>query len=385
VRTEVLVVGAGPSGSVAASLLAKKHKVTIVEEHVTPGEPLQCAGLVTARGVPSIASKSVIGEVRGVRIHSPSGFVLELKARSSRAFVLDRPLFDRLLFEAALDAGAVPMLSSSVRKVTVTADQVLSEVARRDSKDVVSSEVVVGADGYRSVCRKAAGLGGPKHMLRGIQADLRGVDTDRNFVEMFLGRDIAPGFFAWSVPAGEFTRVGLCTWDAEHTPAHYLKRLLSRPEYAQAERMSTASGMIPIGPGRTAVGDRIVLVGDAACHAKPLSGGGVYTGVKSAELCAQVVSEFLISGGENQLKEYDALWKEAFGKELARAFRIRKVFVRLTDKKLDSALRLFADPEVRRLLESQGDIDYPASIASSVLKLAPRLAKFSPEIIESFL
>ncbi|MBN1677597.1 MAG: NAD(P)/FAD-dependent oxidoreductase [Candidatus Thermoplasmatota archaeon] len=384
-RSDVLVVGAGPAGSVVACLLAKKHDVVIAEEHPVPGEPLQCAGLVTARGVPASARKSVIGEVRGVRIHSPLGFVLDLEAKSSRAFVLDRPMFDKLLFQEAVDAGAVPMLSSPVRHIRTVDGAISSEIIRADRTEVFTSEIVVGADGYKSVCRKAAGLRGPKHVLRGIQADLKGVDSDRDFVEVFLGRDVAPGFFAWAVPAGELTRVGLCTWDVQHAPAQYLKRLLSRAEYARAERVSTASGMIPIGPGKTAVSGRVLLVGDAACHAKPLSGGGVYTGVKGAELCAQAISEFLGGGGENALRAYDSLWNEAFGKELTRAFRIRKVFVNLNDKKIDSALKLFAEPDVRRLLESQGDIDYPASLASSVLKLAPRLAKFSPEIIESFL
>jgi len=380
-----LVVGGGPAGSVAASLLAKDHDVVIAEEHGVTGQPLQCAGLVTARGVPDVARQSIVGEVRGVRIHSPLGHVVELRARSSRAYVLDRPKFDGLLFQNAVDSGAVPLLCSFVRQVRPERGSVRSEIVGQGRTDQLDSSLVVGADGYRSRCRKAAGLPSPKHMLRGIQADLRGVDSDPDFVEMFLGRNIAPGFFAWSVPAGDLTRVGLCTWDSRHTPSHYLKRLLSRPEYSRAERVSTASGMVPVGAGKTAVGDRILLVGDAACHAKPLSGGGVYTGVKGASLCAQAASSYLRTGDPEALREYDTLWKEAFGRELARAFRVRKVFVNLSDKKIDSALRLFDDRSVRGLLESEGDIDYPASLAPSVLKLAPGLAKFSPEIIKSFL
>ena len=107
--------------------------------------------------------------------------------------------------------------------------------------------------------------------------------------------------------------------------------------------------------------------------------------VRGAELCAETANSFLESRGRTSLAEYDNLWKDEFGKELSRAFRIRKVFLKLTDKKIDKALRIFAQPEVKRLMEQKGDIDYPASISSSILRLAPKLVQFSPQVIESLL
>ena len=129
----------------------------------------------------------------------------------------------------------------------------------------------------------------------------------------------------------------------------------------------------------------MMLVGDAACHAKPLSGGGVYTGVKGAELCADVVSRHLMDNGETLLAEYDDLWKRSFGSELSRAFRIRKVFLALNDSKMDRALRMFDDPDVRHLIEERGDLDYPSALSKGVLKLAPKLAQFSPQLVKSLL
>ncbi len=381
----MLVVGGGPSGSEAARTLAKDHDVVIAEEHLAPGEPLQCAGLVTRRGIPKFAEESILGQVRGARLHSPLGFTLELEAKGTRACVIDRAHFDKIMFHKAVDEGAVPRLGSSVRDLTEKDDSVSCELRVEGRTEHLLADVVIGADGYKSICRRAMRFRPPRHMLTGIQVDLKGVELQSDFVELYFGKNIAPGFFAWAIPAEELTRVGLCTWDCELAPAAYLKKLMSWPHFARAKRVSLSAGKIPIGPGKTAVHGRIALVGDAACHAKPLSGGGVFTGVRGAQLCAQVAHESLSSGCSSDLSRYEVLWKDEFGKELSRAFRIRKVFLNLSDKKLDKALRIFAEPDVRKLLERQGDIDYPASLSSSVLKLAPRLAQFSPQIIESLL
>ncbi len=384
-KTDVLVIGAGPAGSTAALGLAKDHEVVLVEEHPRPGSPIQCAGLVTPRGVPPFASDSVLNRIKGARIHSPLGYTLSLEARDIRAYVIDRSRFDLTLFEKAVDAGASAISGAKALSVMQDDTGVTASVESGEGRRGLSCALAIGCDGYRSATRKAADLSPAKHMLTGIQADIVGARLDPDIVELYLGSKVAPGFFAWAIPAGDTARVGLCTWNVEHAPAVYLKKLLARPEFAGAERVSSSSGRIPIGPGRTARSGRILLAGDAACHAKPLSGGGVYTGIKGAELCAECANSFLATGEESALEAYDPLWKEAFGKELSKAFRLRKVFVSLSDKKIDKALRIFSEPSLLEFIQERGDIDYPASLSSQVLKLAPKLAQFSPQLIESFL
>ncbi|UCE91017.1 MAG: NAD(P)/FAD-dependent oxidoreductase [Methanobacteriota archaeon] len=384
-RADVVVVGGGPAGSMAAARLARERSVIIVEEHGEPGVPLQCAGLVTPRGVPRFAEKSVVARVRGARIHSPMGFTLTIEAHDVRALVLDRRRFDRTAFELAVDEGAQALTGTRVTGVADVQSSPAATVRLGNASGTIESSVVIGADGPRSVCRESAGLRPPKQVLRGIQVDLEGEKADPEFVDLFLGWKVAPGFFAWSIPAGDVTRVGLCTWGREHVPATFLKKFLKAPEFAGMAEMSRASGSIPIGAGRSAVDGRIMLVGDAACHAKPLSGGGIYTGIKGAELCSEVVSRHLSDPGGSPLSDYDDLWWDSFGQELSRAFRIRKVFLALTDKKMDQALRLFDEPEVRRLVEERGDIDRPSALSAEVLKLAPKLAQFSPQLIKSLL
>lgn len=378
-----MVVGGGPAGSTVARMLSKELDVLLVEEHRCPGRPVQCAGLVTPRGIPPSARKSIIGRVRGARIHSPLGFTLALEAKETRACVIDRGAFDQALFDEAVSAGAATLTDAKVTSVRDGGDAVDAVVSRQGAEETVQAAVAIGAEGFKSICRKAAGLPPAKHMLTGIQVDLAGLKSDPDSVDIYIGAKVAPGFFAWAIPAGDVVRVGLCTWRSEHTPSIYLKSLLRRQEFAGGRKVGSSSGKIPLGSGRSAQAGRIMLVGDAACHAKPLSGGGVFMGVRGAELCAQSVLSFKETGKPSSLAGYDGLWREGFGRELSRAFRLRKIFLTLTDKKMDKALRMFDDPSVKRFIEENADIDYPASLSSSVLKLAPKLAQFSPQLIES--
>jgi flavin-dependent dehydrogenase len=120
--------------------------------------------------------------------------------------------------------------------------------------------------------------------------------------------------------------------------------------------------------------------------AKPLSGGGLFTGMISAECAAGTALEAFEKNdlGEKALSGYQRLWKEKIGRELDRGYRVRKVFVRLSDKKLDAVGRLMARPDVTAILES-GDIDRPTDLAPAVLRSVPSLLRFSPQILGSLL
>jgi flavin-dependent dehydrogenase len=129
-----------------------------------------------------------------------------------------------------------------------------------------------------------------------------------------------------------------------------------------------------------------MVTGDAAAMAKPLSGGGLFTGIISAQCAAATALEALEKDdlSERSLSGYQRRWKESIGRELDRGYRVRKVFVRLNDKKLDSAGKLMSHPDVMATLQS-GDIDRPTELAPAVLRSVPSLLRFSPQILGSLL
>jgi flavin-dependent dehydrogenase len=251
-----------------------------------------------------------------------------------------------------------------------------------EGPETITSDLLVGADGYKSKVSKQAGMGPAKEAVKGIQADLAVRMEDQSIVEVRIGQKVAPGFFAWVLPCGEFTRVGLGVAQDSGTPNTYLTALIKKLGLEGTERLRTTSGIIPIGPPKKTYADNVMIVGDAAGQTKPLSGGGLYTGLRAARWGAMTAVEAMEEGdlSAKRLSEYDSRWRADIGKEMERGLLIRKVFVNLTDRKMDDVCRTLDRPDAREVLAT-GDIDYPSKLASPLLKAVPSLVKFSPQLI----
>jgi len=378
-RCDVLVVGGGPVGCMAASVLAPTLETVVVEEHPRIGEPVQCAGLVTPRVVEMVSAEdAVINRVDGAFIHFPGGRTLTLQGSEVKAVVVDRGEFDRRCASLAEKAGAHVMISQRCSSARREKGGLVMELDGSEQR----CRALLAADGYRSKLGKQLGLGEARDLVRGIEADLHHRLDDQGKVHVFLGRDVAPGFFAWAIPCGDLTRVGLCVSPGNGTPQSYLERLLERQGWTEAKRERTYSGAIPLGHVERSYADRVLLAGDAAGMAKPLSGGGLYTGMTAGRLAALTFIEAFQKDdlSASGLSAYERRWKEEFGRELRSSFRVRKAFVKMTDKDLDKAGEKL-DREKARAVLATGDIDFPTALARPLLKAAPSLLTLSPMLI----
>ena len=354
---DVVVVGGGPAGSRSAALLARDADVVVLEEHPRSGVPMQCAGLITDDVIElSGVRPDILSTLFGAEVVFPDGTALTVRSDSPKARAVDRADLDSKMADAAMAAGAEYMFGTRFLS---------SRVSDRVSVDTTAGEIeaalVVGADGHTSSVSTGIPGSGPREYLRGIQADVAWRPDHDDLFRIHLGSRYAPGFFTWEIPCGDFTRVGLCTsWEAG-PPMQYLRRLLDAgKKVAICEQLSLPRGRI--------VGDRTMLVGDAASQVKPVSGGGLYPGLTAAGVLADVAGRALSDGdlSAGRLFEYERRCDRDFGSELRRGYMLRRMFVRMSDEDLTAAGRFASRDDVRSVLDDI-DIDHPSAVVRGLL------------------
>jgi digeranylgeranylglycerophospholipid reductase len=393
VHAQVVVVGGGPIGAVAARCAAEAGaSVLLAERREGLNRSSCCTGLVSPRTLATlgVSTESVLREIRGVTVRGPDGRRLELSADHTKALVIDRTRVERELHERARAAGVDVRLATEA--VSASRDAIV--LASDKGPTQVSASVVIGADGPRSRVAQWFGLPPPERFVHAAQAVVEAdpaVPADR--IEVVLGEAVAPGFFAWAVPAeAGRLRVGLGVVPP-FDPSEHLDRLLSA-RFPGSKVLSRTGGWIPVAPAPRTVADSVLLVGDAAGQVKPLSGGGLFLGGICARIAGRIAAETALSGAPSRrAAAYESEWKSAIGREIAFGRSLRRIGGALSDRELNAMIDAFDEPDLLSFLAERADIDrfhrLPDELAArpqlwgKVLRLLPHIAVAVRDIAES--
>jgi len=361
---DALVVGGGPVGCFFAGDLARRGwKVAIFEEHRKIGYPWCCAGVVGIGGMNELGlplKKSLIlEELRGAILHSPSGRRVEITRGRPEAWVIDRPAFDRFLADMAVRAGAELYLGQRCRGV---------EGGRvRLGNRSVEGRVIVGADGPNSVVARDSGLETKRRFMRFAQVEVK-AETTPQFAELYFGREVAPGFFGWLVPAGERARVGVGT---VQNPLPFLRGLLKKLEKRIRGKIPRPSVDVIKTARPRPVGEGVILIGDAAGQVKPLTKGGLYIGLSCAKLAAEAVSDYLSKGGT--LESYGRAVGRKFGSEFRWGELAFSIYSQFGDKEIEFLIKMLERGKIQKFITREADFDYHSRLLRR-LPFAPLLS-----------
>lgn len=382
-RYDALVIGAGPVGSYAAGSLADQGwSVLLLEEHPTVGEPMQCGGIVSPGIMDLVPFRiPILNEVKGAFVFSPDTTELRIRANKVKAVVLDRTGLDRNAAGWAVEKGAELSLGRCVKELVFAPTGVK---ARIRGGDKLEADIVLGAEGPNSVTARSGDLPPVKEMISCYQVDAEGPTRGSDMVEVFTGERYGKGFFSWVIPCGEDRmRIGSgilrSSWDSRETLRYLMKSSAHRERFRDVRQLSISGGGIPLGMREKLYCSRSMVIGDAAGLAKPVSGGGIITGLKSARIAASVANQALEKNdlSERFLSRYQKLLIREVGKELKRAWKLRKTFMHLPDEEIDQLFSLLAKPEIMKVINKSGDIDYPGKIALEIIRSSPGALKYA--------
>ncbi len=367
---EIVIVGAGPAGCYTAQLLKKYgFKTRIIEEHREVGKPVRCAGLVGRQVFENtllpLSESSIINQINGALVcYRDDNFQIK---REGVAYVIDREKFDKNLSQGLeVEYG---------KKLIEINKEGSGYILKTDLGDIYA-DLVVGADGANSRVRK---------YINFVDNDYAN-DKKRGYIKCYLGvqyrikveenllcskitqvhfREGIP-FFIWVIPEGNNVfRVGVVSENAREDLIGFL-----RDFKIKGKIIGKLAGMIPVGLSRNYY-KNIALVGDAAVQVKPLTGGGIYYGLKSAELLAECIRD-------NRLDEYDRRLKKKYGREIKFGLKARKLYEEINEKELKNIFMLFK--KNAGIIERAANFENHSAIFIEILK-SPKIFRDARQIL----
>ena len=323
VTVDVLCSGLGPAGARAAAAAARRGlRVLAIDRKREPGLPVQCAEFV-----PALIGSNVSGLARSVRqsIRAMETYVDTEAPDLTDPFpgqMLDRAAFDAALVDEALEAGAACRFATTLRAVDRDGSVELSDGTR------MRARVLIGADGPRSLVGRAIGSVN-RHLVETRQVTVP-LHKAHDATDIFLSA-ATPGGYAWLFPKGEVANVG-----AGVDPAHKgaLKAIvddlhdsLVAAGRVGREILMRTGGAIPVGgmvkPTGTLGATQVLLAGDAAGLANPVTGAGIAAAVHSGALAGEAAAA-AVGGSPDALSDYEDELDALFAAALSRAVRRRE-------------------------------------------------------------
>jgi len=354
-KYDILVIGGGPAGALAAKTAAKAgNSVCLIEKRPAIGTPVRCAegiGKDLLKEYVKPDPRWISADIERARIIAPNGTTISLeqdKAGNEVGYVLDRKIFDRELVWQAAEAGADVFVKTRATAPIMENGAVRgANVISIGTPAEIRAEVVIAADGVEARFARRAGLDTTvplREMMSCAQYLMTDIDIDAGSTDFYLGNAIAPEGYLWIFPKGERTaNVGIGISGRRSRDGSRAKDYLDRfvaKNFPDGKMIEAIVGGVPVcRPLECTVADGLMVVGDAARVVDPITGGGIGNALFTGRLAGQVASDCIAAGdcSKEALMAYDTGWRTSkMGASIERNYKIKEYFVTLDDAKLNT-------------------------------------------------
>lgn len=366
---DVIVVGAGPAGSMTAKHAAKKGaRVLMIEKRQEIGASLRCAEGVNKKGLAKagvpVDKRWVSADIAGAKLVSPGGHVFridESQAGAEVGLVLERHLFDKAMAADAARAGAEIWLKTAAVDVIKEGDKVVGVKAKRDGEPMkLTAGCVVAADGFESQVARWAGI--DTSLKAGdittcYQYRMTNLKTEPDYCEFIIG-SVAPGGYIWIFPKGDDTaNVGIGVLASKLKKPGEVKMYLDSwikkdPRLSCGQPLEALAGGVSVSPPvEQSVMNGLILVGDSARIIDPITGGGIANGLLAGKFAGEVLGDCMQANdySEAALMPYDKKWRDAMENRLWRNWMAKEKFLTLSDKTLDGVIDTLSTANVDQM------------------------------------
>ncbi|ADI73190.1 geranylgeranyl reductase [Methanohalobium evestigatum Z-7303] len=350
---DVIVVGAGPGGSIAAKTAAKNGlDVLLIEKRQEIGDPVRCAEGIGKEGLKHHIEpdpKWICADVKGSRIYSPNETVVEMSEELSGGevgYVLERKIFDRELVNQAASYGVDVMVKTRATGLISENGYVRGIKAIYLGEEYnFYSNIVIGADGVESKIGRWGGIDTslkPSDIEVCAQYLIGNIDTDLNFCHFYLGNEIAPSGYIWVFPKGEkLANVGIGILGSRSGKYRAIDLLSDfvKQKFPEGKILELDVGGVPVsGTIDQTIADGLMLVGDAARQSDPITGGGLVNAMDAGEIAGNVAYEAISANdvSTKMLQRYESRWRKTIGQDIDNDLIVKNKFVEFTDEQLNT-------------------------------------------------